>query len=272
MGDEVEMQKMSDEELVCFNNLRKLTGILKAKIAINQDSKYESRYETRTFEKVEETQETIALELGNVKSAIQKKKVIIIQQTIITIVQSVSNWLDRVEYRISTVKRIKTVNQKKEELKNIKEEIEVIEETVDELVEVTDMAVEIIDDESKVTVTSCVSCLRDQVKVVKLYHQQSEDELSDSEDRWEEYVEGIKTIERLIKDLRSEVDELGNSDDISEEKVDTLEQYQIMNKGHMNKVVYLVAAGKGLTSQLPENRIPDQVYTIYEKAKIIDTV
>ena len=73
---------MSDEELVCFNNLRKLTGIFKAKIAINQDSKYESRYETRTFEKVEETQETIALELGNVKSAIQKKKVIIIQQTI----------------------------------------------------------------------------------------------------------------------------------------------------------------------------------------------
>merc|ERR1712142_247024 len=80
------------------------------------------------------------------------------------------------------------------------------------------------------------------------------------------------TIERLIKDLRSEVDELGNSDDISEEKVDTLEQHQIMNKGHMNKVVYLVATGKGLTSQLPENRIPDQVYTIYEKAKIIDTV
>merc|ERR1711915_937146 len=113
--DEVEMQKMSDEELVCFNNLRKLTGIFKAKIAINQDSKYESRYETRTFEKVEETQETIALELGNVKSAVQKKKVIIIQQTIITIVQSVSNWLDRVEYRISTVKRLKTVNQKKEE-------------------------------------------------------------------------------------------------------------------------------------------------------------
>jgi len=124
---EVEMQKISDEELVCLNNLKKITGLFKAKISNNQGSKYESRYETRTYEKVEETQETVALELGNVKSAIQKKKVIVIQQTIITIVQSVSNWLDRVEYKISTIKRIKTVKQKKAELKNIKEEIEVIE-------------------------------------------------------------------------------------------------------------------------------------------------
>eukprot|EP00091_Calanus_sinicus_P009808 TRINITY_DN22794_c0_g1_i1.p1 TRINITY_DN22794_c0_g1~~TRINITY_DN22794_c0_g1_i1.p1 ORF type:complete len:231 (-),score=45.02 TRINITY_DN22794_c0_g1_i1:379-1071(-) len=133
------------------------------------------------------------------------------------------------------------------------------------------MAVEVIDDESKVTVTSCVSCLRDQVKVVKLFHQKSEDELSDSEDKWDEYIAGLNTIERLVKDLRKEVDILESNDNISEEKVDTLEQFQIMNKGHMNKVVYLMATGNGLIAQLPENQMPDQVYTIYEKAKKIDT-
>merc|ERR1711915_126390 len=111
----------------------------------------------------------------------------------------------------STVKKIKTVNQKKEELKSIKEEIEVIEETVDELVEVTDMAVEIIDDESKVTVKSCVSCLREHVKVVKLYHQKSEDELNDSEEKWEDYLDGIDTLKRLIKDLNKDVEALENN-------------------------------------------------------------
>merc|ERR1711915_597838 len=124
--------------------------------------------------------------------------------------ESVSNWLDKVEYRISTVKKIK----------RIKEEIEVIEETVDELVEVTDMVVEIIDDESKVTVTSCVSCLRDQVKVVKLYHQKSEDELNDSEEKWEDYLDGIDTLKRLIKDLNKDVEALENNENVSEEKVD----------------------------------------------------
>jgi len=106
--------------------------------------------------------------------------------------------------------------------------------------------------------------------VVKLYHQQSEDELSDSEDKWEEYIEGINTIERLIKDLRKDVNELENTDSISEEKVDTLEQLQIMNKGHINKAVYLMATGNGLTAKLPENQMPEQIYSIYEKAKKID--
>jgi len=270
----------NNEEENGLTNLKNMTDLIRIKLdnkSNQRRSEPGTRYsfstitEVKTFQSTEEIKETIAGDLLKTRSAIKKRRTVIIQETIVMIVESVSNWLDKVEYRISTVKKIKTVNQKKQELKSIKEEIEVIEETVDELVEVTEMAVEVIDDESKVTITSCVSCLNDQVKVVKLYHQQSEDELSDSEEKWEEYVEGIKTIERLIKDLRSEVDKLGKSDSISEEKVDTLEQYQMMNKGHMNKVVYLLATGKGLTDQLPENQIPEQVYTIYEKAKMIDT-
>merc|ERR1719312_368606 len=270
----------NNEEENGLTNLKNMTDLIRIKLdnkSNQRRSEPGTRYsfstitEVKTFQSTEEIKETIAGDLLKTRSAIKKRRTVIIQETIVMIVESVSNWLDKVEYRISTVKKIKTVNQKKQELKSIKEEIEVIEETVDELVEVTEMAVEVIDDESKVTITSCVSCLNDQVKVVKLYHQQSEDELSDSEEKWEEYVEGIKTIERLIKDLRSEVDKLGKSDSISEEKVDTLEQYQMMNKGHMNKVVYLLATGKGLTDQLPENQIPEQVYTIYEKAKLIDT-
>merc|ERR1712106_907496 len=275
----VDTNREKVEADISVNNLKNMTDLIRRKLqdkSNQRNSDHGSRYsfstitEVKTFQSTEEIKETISGDMLKTRSAIKKKRVVIIQQTIVTIVEYVSNWLDKVEYRISTVKKIKTVNQKKQELKSIKEEIEVIEETVDELVEVTEMAIEVIDDESKVTITSCVSCLRDQVKVVKLYHQQSEDELSDSEDKWEEYVEGINTIERLIKDLRKQVDVLENNDNISEEKVDTLEQFQMMNKGHMNKVVYLMATGNGLTAQLPENQIPDQVYTIYEKAKKID--
>ena len=147
----------------------------------------------------------------NTRSAIQKKQVIVVQQTIITIVETVSNWLDRVEYKISHVRQIKTINQKKAELKNIKDEIEVIEETVDELVEVTDLAVEIMEDESKVTLTSCVNSLTDHVRIVKLHHQQSEEELSDCEDKWEEYLAGVATVKELIRDLRSQLEQVENS-------------------------------------------------------------
>merc|ERR1712130_670629 len=146
--EEVEMKRIADEELMCIDNLRAITDQLKRKISGSNKSRNKFVFEKRTFKTVEEVKETVATDLNNVRRATQTKQTVVIQQTIITIVETVSNWLDKVEYRISTVKRIKTVNQKKEELKSIKEEIEVIEETVDELVEVTEMAVEVIDDES----------------------------------------------------------------------------------------------------------------------------
>merc|ERR1712045_25606 len=175
-------------------------------------------------------------DMRSTKAAIQRKQTVVIEQTIITIVESVSDWLDRVEYKISTVKRIKTINQRKEELKNIKEEIEVIEETVDELVEVTELAVEVLNDESKVTITSCVQCLTENVKIVKLQRQQSEDELSDSEEKWDEYLEGIKTVGSLVLDLKTEVARTEGADGVLEDKINKLDDLQTMNKGHLNKV------------------------------------
>ena len=208
--------------------------------------------------------------MRNTRAAIKQKQTIVIEQTIITIVESVSDWLDRVEYKISTVKRIKTINQRKQELKNIKEEIEVIEETVDELVEVTELAVEVLNDESKVTITSCVQFLTENVKIVKLQRQQSEDELSDSEEKWDEYLAGVNTVGGLIQDLRSEVERVKNKDDVLEEKIDTLEGLEILNKGHLNKVTYLFATGNGLTANLPENKIPDEVMTLFQNVRKIE--
>ena len=96
---------------------------------------------------------------------------------------------------------------------------------------------------------------REQVKVVKLFHQRSEDELGDSEERWEEYLEGVNTITRLIQDLRKKVEALESDENISEEKVEDLDDLQTLNKSHTNKVVCLLATGTGLTEQLPENEV-----------------
>merc|ERR1712032_10559 len=215
--EEVEFQKISDEELLCMENIKSMTDNLKRKISDTEKPRNRYRFESRTVKTTEEVKETVSNDIKNTRAAIMQKQTIVIEQTIITIVESVSDWLDRVEYKISTVKRIKTINQRKQELKNIKEEIEVIEETVDELVEVTELAVEVLNDESKVTITSCVQCLTENVKIVKLQRQQSEDELSDSEEKWDEYLEGVKTVGGLIQDLNAEVERAEDKDDVLED-------------------------------------------------------
>ena len=267
---EVDFQRISDEELLCMENIKSMTENLKRKLSDTKKPNNKYRFESKTVKTTEEVKEIINNDMRNTRSAIQRKHTIVIEQTIITIVETVSDWLDRVEYKISTVKRIKTINQRKEELKNIKDEIEVIEETVDELVEVTELAVEVLNDESKVTITSCVQCLTENVKIVKLQRQQSEDELSDSEDKWDEYLEGVKTVASLIQDLRAEVERVENTDDVLEEKIDTFEGLEIMNKGHLNKVTYLFATGNGLTADLQENKVPEEVIDMLQNVRKIE--
>ena len=268
--EDVHFQRISDEELLCMENIKSMTENLKRKISGTKKPNNRYRFELKTVKTTKEVKETIENDMRNTRAAIQRKQTIVIEQTIITIVESVSDWLDRVEYKISTVKRIKTINQRKEELKNIKEEIEVIEETVDELVEVTELAVEVLNDDSKVTITSCVQCLTENVKIVKLQRQQSEDELSDSEGKWEEYLEGVKTVGGLIQDLKAEVEKVENTDEVLEEKIDTLEDLEVMNKGHINKVTYLLATGNGLVADLQENKVPDEVMTLFQNVRKIE--
>merc|ERR1712106_846513 len=135
----VDTNREKVEADISVDNLKNMTDLIRRKLqdkSNQRNSDQGSRYsfstitEVKTFQSTEEIKETISGDMLRTRSAIKKKRVVIIQQTIVTIVEYVSNWLDKVEYRISTVKKIKTVNQKKQELKSIKEEIEVIEETV----------------------------------------------------------------------------------------------------------------------------------------------
>ena len=269
--EEVEFERKSDEEILLMENMKFMTDIMKRKMNdSSRNFRFETRTEVQTFESVKEVKEMVDGHLNNTRAAIQERRVTVIQQTIITMVETVSHWLDRVEYKISTIKKIKTINQKRAELKNIKEEIEVIEETVDELVEVTDLAVEIMNDEAKVTVTCCVNSLTDHVKIVKLHHQQSEEELTDSEDRWEDYLAGVATVKELVTDLRTSLQQVEESEEISPEKIESLESFHTLNKSHTNKIVYLMATGNGLAKAQSENRVPQEMLSLFESVKQIE--
>merc|ERR1711978_98673 len=80
--EDVDIVKMSDEELLHIDNLKSITEKLKGKIGANNQTKNNYIFETRTFETVEEIQETVAIHLKDAKAAISRKQIIVIQQTI----------------------------------------------------------------------------------------------------------------------------------------------------------------------------------------------
>ena len=274
--EEITLIEESNSENESVGKMKFLTDFLKRKVnkVSNDESPVtESLFtitEVSSFESMEETKTKVKDHFQNVREYINQRKIVVVQKTIITIVETVSRWLDNVEYKILKVKKIKSIQKKKQELKNIRDEIEVIEETVDELVEVTEMAVEIFNDEARVTVSSCVDCLREQVQTVKLFHQKSENELEESEEHWEEFLAGVEMAEHLINDLRTAVHNQNVKDEVSENSVETLEDLETCNKGHRNKLVYLMRTGVGLTNILPENVIPETLHELYHDSKTIE--
>merc|ERR1712079_759451 len=68
--EDADIVKISDEELLHIDNLKSITDHLKEKIATNNQAKNNYIFETRTFETVEEIQETVAIHLKDAKAAI----------------------------------------------------------------------------------------------------------------------------------------------------------------------------------------------------------
>ncbi|XP_023348442.1 uncharacterized protein LOC111717154 isoform X2 [Eurytemora carolleeae] len=271
--EEVEFyqEENSPESLI---RLALIADIIKQRVSHIPKSSFDHTYtrtESKTFESIEEIKSSIFEDLDNTRSNIKKRKVIIVQKKIVTIVETVSKWLDNVEYKILKVRKISSIQKKKQELKNIKNEIEVIEETVDELIEVTELAVEIFNEESQVTVSSCLNLLKEQFKIVKLSHQDSENELEESEEKWDEFLDGLQMVESLVKDLRNNVGSLKEKDEVSEESAEALSELETCSKGHRNKLAYLILTAKGLTDTLPENKVPENLFTLLNESKCLES-
>ena len=268
--EEIELQPEEDAE-ESIGRLSMLTDAIRRKVGLHPKSQFDDSYRrtiVKRFASVEEMQSNITEDINDVRLNIRKRKIVTVQKTIITIVETVSKWLDNVEYKILKVKQISSTQEKKIELKNIRNEIEIIEETVDKVVEVTEMAVEIMNHET--TITSCVNTLREQVRTVKSFCQQSEDELEISEDNWEEFLEGIKMVESLVIDLKTTIKDLEEKDEVSEESVETLSELETSNKGHRNKLTYLMMTGKGLESILSDSKVPDSLGELINCSKDIE--
>ena len=87
----------------------------------------------------------------------------------------------------------------------------------------------------------------------------------------DEFLEGVKMVEYLLDDLNKKVDEIKIKDEASESSVDELAELEVCNKGHRNKVSYLLMTGEGLKQSLSENEIPEALYDLLDKSRNMES-
>merc|ERR1712071_281045 len=118
------------------------------------------------------------------KDAVMRKEVVVIQEMIITIVRTVTLWLEKIEYRVYTIKQTTNVNRRVEEIRGLNQDIQVLneeilimEESLQMLEEATEQGVKLVNEETKLLLQNCVSYLRQQVQSVKELTKRSEHEI-----------------------------------------------------------------------------------------------
>lgn len=229
--------------------------------------------EVITDESIEQKSNDVQQSLNTLQEAVTKQDIVVVQQTIITTVETITTWLKTIEYRIY-LNRQQTEEgpsvEKLQRFKNLKQEIANIESSVNTLQEALNSTTDKHNDDDRKQMIDCLKMLQEQVKVIENVTNEHGKMAEGDLQRWEEFINGIENISKLIHIVKQDLEELKESDASPQTKLKELEKLEIANRCQMVKAVNLISSAKSLLRDFPGRVIPQDVYNNHEITKQIE--
>jgi len=226
-----------------------------------------------TEELVEQRSVHVQNNLSLLRSAVEKKDVVIIQKTIIETVETISVWLETIEYRIY-LNRQKTntapTHEHMKEYDTLKEEVNSIEVSVAALEGILETASGVCSEDDKIHLRECLASLQEHVKAVDEIAQESEEQVAKDLVYWEEFLNGVNNISVMVEELKQQLEELIQSDISVQLKLQELEKIESINRCHMFKTSCLLKTARSLIRDFPGRDIPPETFTAHETTRIIE--
>lgn len=230
-------------------------------------------HEVVTDESVEQRNFIVHKNMETLRNAIHRNDVTVIQQTVVTTVETITVWLQTIEYRIY-MQRQQTGDgpskERLEEFNNVKQEITNIEHTINQLQLALSNSNDIYNEEDRNKMINYVESLQNQLKSIQEVTKQNEKIVVEDLARWEEFINGIENITLLVNQVKHQFNSLIESDASPQSKLNELENLESENRCHMLKTVHLMATARGLMRDFPNREIPMEVYTIHDITKQIE--
>lgn len=226
------------------------------------------------------TDETLAQHNDNVQqnlvtlqNAIERRDVVIIQQSIIITVETITTWLETIEYRIY-VNRQQTSEgpsrQRVQEFTELKQEIANIETKVEQLQSALQQTGNIYNEDDRVRMKNYIDSLQQQVRVIEEVTEQNEQLASGDLKRWEDFENGVTNITQSVRELKRQLSDLKESDASPQTKLNELEMLETRNRCYIVEISHLLASAKSLMRDFPGREIPREVYITNELTKHLE--
>lgn len=229
--------------------------------------------EVVTDESIEERNYNVQQQINALREAVVKKDVEVIQQSVITTVQTITTWLETIEYRIYLNRQQTADGPSKErvqELNNLKDEIVNIENKVENLQSALNEAGDIYNEDDRERMKNYIDSLQRQVKVIESVTEENEQLAAADLSRWEDFVKGVSIVSKQINDTKKRLDELNDSDASPQSKLNDLENLESINRANMVETTNLITMAKGLMRDFPGREIPQEVFVNHDLTKQLE--
>lgn len=229
--------------------------------------------ENVTEEPIENRIEALRNNVVALGEALNQKDATITQTTVISIIETVSTWLETIEYRVYLIRQQSSDGPSEDKVKafnDLSSELQHIAANVQEVSQQIKQSQEFVTSEDKKRMANCFQTLQSQVKAVEEITKENEDEAQRDLNRWNEYITHVEQIIVYVHILQERFTNIVSEDISIEEKLFMLDELELANKEHSKDIRKLLSTARTLSRDFPDKKIPQDIYGTHDVAKNLE--
>lgn len=217
--------------------------------------------------------ETARLNIHQLKQAIERREIDIIQRTIVTTIETISTWLETVEYRVYLNRQNSDEgpsDEKIAELNELNNELKVIGKTINELSQTMNRASELVTPDESERMAACFANLQQQVKAVETVTRENGEQTANDLRRWTEYVTIVETIITTINEMQDTFETISTEVSSIDQQLNRLDALDQQNRTQIAEIGTALSTARSLTRDFPGKSLPQDIHATYENARALE--
>lgn len=212
--------------------------------------------------------------LATLQEATNARNTVIVHETVIHIIEEISTWLEKIEYRVYLQRQNSAdgpSEEKFEEHSKLLDELDQISTTVDNLSGQLAKTTQIIEPSEQAQMQNCFESLKKQVNAVSNTTKESNDELQTEMNRVNEFIMLMESVDMKIYELQTQLEEIqGDDDSPINQRLEGLDDLEQQLTEQTDEITNALQIARGLARDFPSRPVPVDVYTSYESVRNLE--
>ncbi|KAK0098783.1 hypothetical protein PV326_003124, partial [Microctonus aethiopoides] len=210
--------------------------------------------------------------LIRLKNSANDENVITFEETLILIIETISTWLETIEYKIFQDKeRLSGPSYDDSRiLMEITNQVNHVDKSIKDLDEIWTCAEHTYSGQEYGNINECVNTLKRQLEAVAVMVNDEKFYVTMNLTRWDELSNSINDIFRLVQDQQHYLDHVIRCESSTIWKVEELDKIENTNHHYMCEISELLIPIRGFVKDYPSKMIPEEFYAVHDMIRSIE--